>query len=88
MTTDQTTNWQMILLCIIAAVLVIGGTVWAMRGPALESRSTITAPGVDVQTRGGDVKIDAPGTSIQKDSSGTRIKAPGVDIELPPKQGQ
>lgn len=86
MTTNQNSNATLITLSIIAALLVIGGTVWAMRGPPTESRSTITAPGVDIETRGGDVKIDAPHTSIKKDDSGTSIKAPGVDIQLPPSK--
>lgn len=86
MTTDQNANYGLIVLSIIAALLVIGGTVWAMRAPATESRSAISAPGVDVQTQGRDVKIDAPYTSIRKDDSGTTIKAPGVDIQLPPSK--
>lgn len=86
MTNDQNASFNLIILSIIAALLVIGGTVWAMRGPATESRSTVTAPGVDVQTQGSDVKVDAPYTSIKKDDSGTSIKAPGVDIQLPPSK--
>lgn len=88
MTTSENNIWSLIALSIIAAALVISGTGWVMRQPVSESRSTVTALGVDVQTRGDDVKIDAPYTSIQKDSRGTRIQAPGVDIELPPKQNQ
>jgi hypothetical protein len=84
MTTSENNIWSLIALSIIAAALVISGTGWAMRQPMTESRSTVSAPGVDVHTRGDDVKIDAPYTSIHKDGSGTRIKAPGVDIELPP----
>lgn len=86
MTSDQNSTFSLIVLSIIAALLVIGGTIWAMRGPATESRSTVTAPGVDIQTQGNDVKIDAPHTSIRKDDSGTTIKAPGVDIQLPPSK--
>lgn len=86
MTNDQNASFNLIILSIIAALLVIGGTVWAMRGPATESRSTVTAPGVDVQTQGSDVKVDAPYTSIKKDDSGTSIKAPGVEIQLPPSK--
>lgn len=88
MTTQPNNLLGTIALSIIAAAIVISGTAWAMRQPPRESRSSISAPGVDVQTRGDDVKIDAPYTSIQKDSSGTRIKAPGVDIVLPPKESQ
>lgn len=83
---NSSSSFNLIALAIVATVLVIGGAVWAMRAPVTESRSTISAPGVDVQTRGGDVKIDAPYTSIQKDGSGTTIKAPGVDIQLPPSK--
>lgn len=94
MTTPQnanaqyTTNWTLILLAVLSLAVVALSAAWAMGAPPFEKRSTVTAPGVEVQTRGDDVKIDAPYTSIQKDDSGTRIKAPGVDIELPPKQNQ
>ncbi|MBR2536356.1 MAG: hypothetical protein IKE66_09835 [Hyphomicrobium sp.] len=86
MTNDQNASFNLIILSIIAALLVIGGTVWAMRAPVTESRSTVSAPGVDVQTQGSDVKINAPYTSIKKDDGGTSIKAPGVDIQLPPSK--
>lgn len=87
-TNTQQSNWMVIVLAIVSLAVIALGAAWAMSAPPFEKRSTVTAPGVEVQTRDDDVKIDAPYTSIQKDDSGTRIKAPGVDIELPPKPNQ
>lgn len=87
MTSPSNSNSTLLVVVLLAAAVILAGSVWAMRQSEDERGASFKAPGVSVETRGGDVKIDVPFTSIQKDSIGTRIQAPGVDIELPPQQG-
>ncbi|MEQ1653593.1 MAG: hypothetical protein ABL897_13985 [Hyphomicrobium sp.] len=87
MASDSNRNSTLLVVVLLAAGVILAGSVWAMRQSEAERGASFKGPGVSVETRGGDVKIDAPYTSIQKDANGTRIQAPGVDIELPPKQG-
>lgn len=52
---------------------------------AKDTRSSVSAPGVDVKTSDDATTIKAPYTRVEKNASGTHVEAPGVSIQIPKK---
>jgi hypothetical protein len=70
-------------ILIVAIALVAVAAIMLLSNEEPGAPATVEAPGANVQSTDGGVKIEAPGVKVEATDEGVSVKAPGVEIEVP-----